>query len=126
MRLTFVETRPFTARWHARLDDESLRALQNLLLENPSAGDPMSGCGLLRKLRWSDESRGQGKRGGVRVIYLHTPEVGRIDLVTVYGKDEADDLSRAEIKVLCEYAKQLRALAAASSRPARSTKWRRR
>jgi hypothetical protein len=36
IRLTFVETGVFTARWHKRLDDEELRALQNELLSNPS------------------------------------------------------------------------------------------
>jgi len=84
----------------------------------------MPGCGIIRKLRWSDESRGQGKRGGVRVIYLHTPEAARVDLITVYGKDEADDLSRDEIRTLCEYATQLRALAVATARRIRTTKWR--
>jgi hypothetical protein len=36
MKLTFVETRVFTARWHSRMDDEQLRALQNELLEDPN------------------------------------------------------------------------------------------
>lgn len=44
MRLTFVESRVFTARWDQRLDDEALRALQNLLLADPGAGDPMPGA----------------------------------------------------------------------------------
>src|SRR5205807_752353 len=90
MNLTFVETALFTARWKRRLDDSALRTMQLGLLENPSSGSPIPGCGLLRKLRVSDPSRGRGTRGGLRVIYLHTPEAARIDFITVYGKDEKD------------------------------------
>jgi hypothetical protein len=37
----------------------------------------------------------------LRVIYLHTPEAATVDLFTVYGKDEKDDMSADEIKLLC-------------------------
>lgn len=50
------------------------------------------------------------------MIYVHTPEAHQIDLITVYGKDEADDLTRDEIKALCGYARQLRGEAAARAR----------
>jgi hypothetical protein len=36
---------------------------------NPEAGDVIPGTGGLRKLRFADERRGKGKRGGLRVIY---------------------------------------------------------
>jgi mRNA-degrading endonuclease RelE of RelBE toxin-antitoxin system len=108
MDLTFVETRPFSARWHRRLDDEALRGLQNELMEEPHRGDPIPGCGLLRKVRFGDRSRGRGKRGGVRVIYVYTPEAQRVDLVTVYGKDEQDTLSATDLRVYCAMAKALR------------------
>jgi mRNA-degrading endonuclease RelE of RelBE toxin-antitoxin system len=113
MKLTFVGTRVFSARWHRRLDDEALRALQNEILEDPHRGDPIPGCGILRKLRFGDPGRGKGKRGGVRVIYVHTPEADQIDLITVYGKDEADDSTRDEIREMCELAGILRDAAAA-------------
>lgn len=115
MKLTFVESLVFTIRWHRRQDDTALRALQNSLLEDPDLGDPIPGCGILRKLRFGDESRGKGKRSGLRVIYLHTPTARRIDLITVYGKDEADDLTRDEVKILCRLAEQLRAEATAAA-----------
>jgi mRNA-degrading endonuclease RelE of RelBE toxin-antitoxin system len=108
MELTFIETAVFTARWQRRLDDQSLRALQVALLKNPLLGKPIPGCGLLRKSRFGDPSRGKGKRGGVRVIYLHTPEAARIDLITVYGKDEKDDLTKGELNLLCNLARTLR------------------
>ncbi|MFA6043770.1 MAG: hypothetical protein WC718_02190 [Phycisphaerales bacterium] len=104
------------------MDDERLRALQNGLLATPDQGDPIPGCSILRKLRFGDESRGKGKRGGVRVIYVHTPEVSRVDLVTVYGKDEADDLSKDEVKTLCKVAKLLRAEATARAKLGKATR----
>ena len=116
MRLTFIETRVFTTRWDRRQDDEALRALQNELLENPTAGDEIKGCGILRKLRFGDPGRGKGKRGGVRVIYVYTPEAGQVDLITVYGKDEADDLTRDQVKELCHLAQILRDEAAARAK----------
>src|SRR5829696_5470484 len=104
MKLTFVEAPWFTERLKARLHDESYRALQNELLLNPEKGRTMSGCGGLRKVRAGDPTRGQGKRGGVRIIYLHIPQAFRIELIDDYGKDEKDDLTPAEKKVLARLA----------------------
>ena len=58
--------------------------------------------------RFADPSRGKGKRGGIRVVYLHTPEAFRIDLIDVYGKDEKDDLTPAEKKLFAQLAKAAR------------------
>jgi hypothetical protein len=108
MRLTFVETPWFTERLERRLDDERYRELQLHLQEGPEAGSVMPGCGGLRKLRWSDPSRGKGKRGGLRVVYLYTPEAARIDMIDVYGKDEKDDLTAPQKRVLTHLAKLTR------------------
>lgn len=66
----------------------------------------MPGCGGLRKVRWSDPQRGKGKRGGLRVIYLLVPEVRVVVLVDVYDKDEADDLTTKEKRVVARLAKE--------------------
>ena len=108
MKLTFVEASWFTERWKARMGDESYRELQNELAERPEKGKVMSGCGGLRKLRFADLRRGKGKRGGVRIIYLHTPEASRIDFLDVYGKDEKDDLAPKEKKILRDLTKSVR------------------
>lgn len=68
----------------------------------------MPGCGGLRKLRAADPNRGKGKRGGARIIYLYVPEVKRFFLLDIYGKDEKDDLSANEKKVLAKLADELR------------------
>lgn len=108
MRKTFVESRGFTARLRELLDDETYRTLQNELMARPEKGDVMPGCGGLRKVRVADPRRGKGKRGGARVIYLNIPEAERIDLIAVYGKDERDELSEEQKKVLRTLAEQAR------------------
>jgi hypothetical protein len=108
MRLTFIEASWFTQRLKARMGDESYRALQNEIAERPGKGKVMPGCGGLRKLRFADPSRGKGKRGGVRIVYLHMPEADRVDFFDVYSKDEKDDLTPKEKKILAEFAKTVR------------------
>jgi hypothetical protein len=44
-------------------------------------------------MRIADRRRGKGKRGEARVIYLHIEERDQIHLITVYGKDQKDDLT---------------------------------
>jgi len=53
----------------------------------------MPGTGGFRKLRWADETRGKGKRGGLRVIYHVLADDHQIWLFTVYGKDDVADLT---------------------------------
>lgn len=64
-------------------------------MENPTAGDTIAGTGGLRKLRWSDEARGKGKRGGIRIIYYWFVDRCQFWLFTLYDKDEMSDLSPA-------------------------------
>src|SRR5438874_1371175 len=99
--LTFVEVTQFTDSIKEYFgSDETYRALQRRLLANPESGDVVPGCGGLRKMRWVDPRRGKGKRGGLRVIYLYVPAALTILMMDVYDKDEADDLTLEEKKVL--------------------------
>src|SRR5947207_287774 len=94
----FVETFNFTSAVKDYLDDEAFAHIQMELMRNPNAGKVMPGCGGARKIRFSDPKRRKGKRGGVRIVYLHVPLVYWIVLLDIYGKDEKDDLSVAEKK----------------------------
>ena len=60
----------------------------------------MPGTGGFRKMRWADARRGKGRRSGLRVIYYYFPSEQQIWLMTLYGKDEAADLTPAEKKLL--------------------------
>jgi hypothetical protein len=100
MKATFVELPPFERLREVYFDDESFKGLQNELMENPEAGDVIQGTGGLRKVRYADERRGKGKRGGLRVIYFWKDADDQFWLFTVYDKDEANDLTSDQRKAL--------------------------
>jgi len=77
-----------------------------MLMENPEAGDVIEGTGGLRKIRFADEKRGKGKRGGLRVIYYWWLSGKQFWLFTIYSKDEMDDLTTAQRKTLKDLLKQ--------------------
>lgn len=60
----------------------------------------MPGAGGFRKVRWADRRRGQGRRGGLRVIYYFFDQAGQIWFLTLYGKDEAADLTPSQKRLL--------------------------
>ena len=78
------------------LTDENLRDLENVLLENPKAGDTIQGTGGLRKIRIPLENT--GKRGGGRVLYVDIELKETIYFINVYTKNEKDDLTEDEKK----------------------------
>jgi hypothetical protein len=108
MTKVFIESTEFTKRVSRFLDDEGYAALQRSLMERPDAGTVMPSCGGLRKMRIRDSLRQKGKRGGARIIYLHVPEVDWIFFLDVYDKNEKEDLSTAERKILRHLAEKLK------------------
>jgi hypothetical protein len=98
--MEFFEAPPFTRYLREYLADEEYRNLQHLLAQNPELGVMMPGTGGFRKLRWADQRRGKGRRGGLRIIYYYFSGEHQIWLMTLYGKDEADDLTAAEKSTL--------------------------
>ena len=92
---TFFETRHFTKKWYELgFTDDDLISLQQILLENPKAGDVMKGTGGLRKVRFAFP--GNGKCGSVRVCYIDIEGVMEIHLIDVFSKNEKDNLTMAE------------------------------
>jgi len=96
MKAVFVEMPAFSRYRSQYLSDESFTALQIALLRNPLAGDVIQGAGGLRKIRWKDERRGKGKRGGLRIIYYWWERGSQCWLFTLYSKDDMADLSSNE------------------------------
>lgn len=78
MMRTFKETPTFTRKVESYGDKNLLKAIQDAILENPSVGSTIAGTGGLRKFRLADPSRGKGKRGGLRVIFLDLPDKKRL------------------------------------------------
>lgn len=98
MTLTFLETPRFMAvRDGYFVSDDNFRVFQQTLLDNPGMGNVIPGTNGVRKMRVADPRRGKGKRGGLRVIYQYMQDVNVVLLLSVYDKNEADDLS-SEIK----------------------------
>lgn len=89
--LEFRETDLFTAQITRLLSDQEYAELQGTLVVRPDAGDRIEDTGGLRKVRWSQQARGKGKRGGIRVIYYW---------------DEQDDLSVRQKKILAALVKK--------------------
>jgi hypothetical protein len=104
MKKTFVESYEFTEWVKVFLSDDVMSEMQRVLQDDPDAGSVMPGCGGLRKVRVADLRRGKGKRGGARIIYLHVAEADIIYLLDIYSKDEKEDLTANQKKVLKEIA----------------------
>jgi hypothetical protein len=65
------------------------------IAQYPLAGDVIPGADGARKVRWS--IKGQGKRGGVRIIYFNVSEQGAVYLIPLYQKSEKENISPNEI-----------------------------
>jgi hypothetical protein len=70
--------------------------LQTALAKNPEAGAVIPESGGIRKLRWG--LAGRGKRGGLRVIYYLRLRTGVIWMLTLYSKNEAEDIPRPVLR----------------------------
>jgi len=96
--MVFIETPMFTRQVQDFLSEDQYRDLQEQLRKHPDAGSKIRGSGGLRKLRWGTE--GQGKSGGVRVVYYWVVSQDRIFMVYLYPKSKQDDLSPEQLKAL--------------------------
>ncbi|MDH4558359.1 type II toxin-antitoxin system RelE/ParE family toxin [Pseudomonas sp. BN417] len=96
--MIFIETPVFTRQITALLDDDQYKELQLQLIMNPEAGDLIQGTGGLRNIRVA--AKGQGKRGGGRVIYYHFVSASQIAFLLAYPKGEQEDLSSDQKKAL--------------------------
>ena len=108
MGRTFYEMKHFTKKWQdLGFTDDELSQLQQVLLENPKAGDVMKGTGGLRKVRFAFQ--GSGKSGSVRVCYIDIEGVLEIHLIDVFAKNEKENLSKAERNAIRIVVEQIKA-----------------
>lgn len=102
---TVVELPEFIRRAEKLLRDAEQKDLIQYLAANPKAGVLVQGTGGIRKLRWKRE--GSGKSGGVRVIYYFHSEQYPLFLLTLFGKSEKADISKAERNMLAKLTEEL-------------------
>lgn len=95
MTRTFIQTTEFEKNWEKLgfLDDD-LRRLELEIMKNPKAGAVIRGTGKLRKMRFAFPDA--GKRGSVRVCYVDYMVQETVYLITVYPKNEKENLSKGE------------------------------
>ena len=99
MTREFIYTKPFRDSWsYMGLNDDDLKQLEEILLENPQRGDVIQGTGGERKLRFQLE--GRGKRGGGRVIYVDIFEKEKTYMLLAYPKNVQDNLTAAQTKMI--------------------------
>ncbi len=76
-----------------------------MVAANPECGEVIQGTGGYRKVRVA--RRGMGKRGGARVIYILRSEAFPIFLITVYAKNEKENLTKQERNQLAKRADEI-------------------
>jgi hypothetical protein len=96
--MTICEVAAFASEARQVFTEDERERLIVFLASCPDAGDVMIETGGLRKLRWP--ARGQGKRGGARVIYYFRDTDMPLYLLAVYTKGEKIDLTHADKKAM--------------------------
>ena len=94
MTRTFIQTDEFINWERLGLTDDDLRRLELEIMKNPQVGPVIQGTGKLRKMRFAFENK--GKSGSSRVCYVDFLIHETVYLITVYSKNEKDNLSKAE------------------------------
>ena len=95
MTRTFIQKDEFIKNWERLgLTDDDLRRLELEIMKNPQVGPVIQGTGKLRKMRFAFENK--GKSGSSRVCYVDFLIHETVYLITVYPKNEKDNLSKAE------------------------------
>ena len=103
--LTVAELSTFMRSAEKLLNAIERQDVINYLALHPKAGEVMKGTGGVRKMRWG--RGGQGKSGGVRVIYYFHNESMPLYLLTLFSKNERSNLSQAERIELSELTRML-------------------
>jgi hypothetical protein len=92
--ITIAEVPEYIRQAENLLSAAERQDVLSYLAAHPKSGDLIEGTGGVRKLRW--DRSGRGKSGGVRVIYYYHNELMPLYLLTLFAKNEQDNLSKAE------------------------------
>ena len=95
---TVVETPTYLAIANKLFSEEGRSDIVELTAADPECGVLIRGTGGFRKVRV--RRRGMGKSGGARVVYIWRSEQFPVFLITVFPKNEKENLSMAERNAL--------------------------
>ncbi|PQO42525.1 hypothetical protein C5Y93_27190 [Blastopirellula marina] len=100
-----MELDEFQDEWkELGLDIENdLWALQLMIMSGPKDSPVIPGTGGLRKIRFAPGRWKKGKSGAARICYVYFEEHWMVLLVTVYGKNEKDNLTEDEKAGIKQY-----------------------
>lgn len=96
--ITIVELRSYQTDADRIFDEQEREDLSDFVSANPVFGDVIPGTGGIRKLRW--RAKGNGKRGGARVIYYFRDLNMLVFLLAVYAKGEKMNLTMHERELM--------------------------
>ena len=99
---TVAETPTFTRQAIKLFSEEERQELIDLLADNPFAGDEIPGTGGVRKVRFA--TRGQGKRGGARVVYFYGGETMPVYALLADAKSARTEMSSTERRTVAAIA----------------------
>lgn len=103
---TVLQTGPFLSGAKAAgMSDEEREALIDEVARNPAAGAVMKETGGCRKFRY--RKPGKGKSGSYRVVTFFGGDDIPVVLLTVFGKGEKDNLTKAERNALRKLVEKL-------------------
>jgi hypothetical protein len=102
---TVVETPGYLKAAKALFSQAERDRIVDMVAANPECGEVMQGTGGFRKLRVARS--GMGKRGGARLIYILRNEAFPVFLISVYAKNEKENLSMQERNLLAKRADEI-------------------
>lgn len=105
--VTVVELPDFSALAERLWSPEEREEFVDFIARNPETGKIIAATGGVRKVRWG--RKGMGSRGGVRVIYYFFDESVPLLLMTLFAKNERDDLGEDDKRDLRAFTKAFKA-----------------
>jgi hypothetical protein len=109
----FIHLDSFTSDWKdLGLDDSDLQVLQIFIMAAPKASPVVPGTAGLRKMRFAPRSWKTGKRGAARVLYAHFEDYSVVVLVAAYAKNEKEDITPKDKKLIRDLMKEISGLLA--------------
>jgi hypothetical protein len=101
------ETNQFGKSFDKLVGKSQRTTLHDFLRHDPQAGAVIRGTHGMRKLRWARP--GTGKSGGVRIIYYFYREDTPLTLLSLFAKNEKENLSDRDVNELAKLADRLKA-----------------